>query len=109
MTAGDAAPIYWDSRDLTPFGNVQLRTPVHELAGGVEDLLTGVFGGRHPALLSVDGDVPRLKRLLPKPAKAVHEAVFTSREPERLPGMGWALLPDGRAPRLQARRLPACL
>lgn len=95
MTAGDTAPIYWDSRDLTPFGNVQLRTPIHELAGGVEDLLTGVFGGRHPALLSVDGDVPRLKRLLPKPARAVHEAVFTSREPERLITLaraypGWA-------------------
>ena len=60
MTAGDTAPIYWDSRDLTPFGRPQLRTPVHDLAGGVGELLTGVLGGRHPALLSVDGEIPRL-------------------------------------------------
>src|SRR5690349_13047183 len=95
MTAGDPAPIYWDSRDLTPFGEPQLRTPVHDLAGGVGGLLTGVLGGRHPALLTVDGEIPRLKRMLPKPAKAVHEAVFTSREPERLITLartypGWA-------------------
>lgn len=95
MTAGDPAPIYWDSRDLTPFGEPQLRTPVHDLAGGVGGLLTGVLGGRHPALLTVDGEIPRLKRMLPKPAKAMHEAVFTSREPERLITLartypGWA-------------------
>jgi tetratricopeptide (TPR) repeat protein len=95
MTAGDTAPIYWDSRDLTPFGQPQLRTPVHDLAGGVGDILSGVLGGRHPALLSVDGEVPRLKRMLPRPAKAVHEAIFTSREPERLITLarsypGWA-------------------
>jgi tetratricopeptide (TPR) repeat protein len=95
MTAGDTAPIYWDSRDLTPFGQPQLRTPVHELAGGVGDILSGVLGGRHPALLSVDGEIPRLKRMLPKPAKIVHEAIFTSREPERLITLaraypGWA-------------------
>ena len=95
MSAGDTAPIYWDSRDLTPFGQAQLRTPVHDLAGGVGGLLTGVLGGRNPVLLSIDGEVPRLKRLMPKPAKAVHEAVFTSREPERLITLartypGWA-------------------
>lgn len=95
MSAGDTAPIYWDTRDLTPFGHAQLRTPVHDLAGGVGGLLTGVLGGRNPALLSIDGEVPRLKRLLPKPAKVVHEAVFTSREPERLITLaraypGWA-------------------
>ncbi|WP_461173016.1 hypothetical protein M1D93_19035 [Arthrobacter sp. Z1-9] len=84
MTAGDTAPIYWDTRDLTPFGQPQLRTPVHDLAGGVGGLLTGVLGGRNPALLSVDGEIPRLKRMLPKPAKAVHDAVFTSRQPEQL-------------------------
>ncbi|TLM73853.1 hypothetical protein [Pseudarthrobacter sp. NamB4] len=95
MTAGDTAPIYWDSRDLTPFGQPQLRTPVHDVAGGVGGLLTGVLGGRHPALLSIDGEIPRLKRMLPRPAKVVHEAVFTSREPERLITLaraypGWA-------------------
>ena len=95
MTAGDTAPIYWDSRDLTPFGHALVRTPVHDLAGGVGDLLTGVLGGRNPALLSIDGAVPRLKLLLPKPAKYVHDAVFTSREPERLITLartypGWA-------------------
>lgn len=83
MSAGDTAPIYWDGRDLTPFGQAQLRTPVHDLAGGVGGLLTGVLGGRHPALLAIDGEVPRLKRM-PRPAKEVHDAVFTSREPERL-------------------------
>lgn len=81
---GDTAPIYWDSRDLTPFGQAQLRTPVHDLAGGVGGLLTEVFGGRHAALLSVDGEVPRLKRMPAKPARAVHEAIFNGREPERL-------------------------
>lgn len=95
MTAGDTAPIYWDGRDLTPFGPAQLRTPVHDIAGGVGELLTGVLGGRNPAFLSVDGEVPRLKRMLPKPAKAVHEAVYGSREPERLITLaraypGWA-------------------
>ena len=95
MTAGDTAPIYWDSRDLTPFGQPQLRTPVHDLAGGVGDLLSGVLGGRHPALLSVDGEIPRLKRMVPKPAKAVHEAVFAGRQPEQLITLaraypGWA-------------------
>ena len=95
MTAGDTAPIYWDSRDLTPFGQPQLRTPVHDLAGGVGELLTGVLGGRHPSLLSVDGEIPRLKRMMPKPAKAVHDAVFSSRQPEQLITLaraypGWA-------------------
>ncbi|TLM84000.1 hypothetical protein FDW83_08480 [Pseudarthrobacter sp. NamE2] len=95
MTAGDTAPIYWDSRDLTPFGHPLVRTPVHDLAGGVGGLLYGVLGGRNPALLAIDGDVPRLKLLLPKPARAVHEAVFSSREPDRLITLarahpGWA-------------------
>ena len=61
MSSGETAPIYWDSRDLTPFGQPHLRTPVHDLAGGVGGLLTGVLGGRNPALLSIDGEVPRLK------------------------------------------------
>jgi hypothetical protein len=89
MTAGDArGPIYRDARDLTPFGNVQLRTPVRELAGSVGGLIHGVLGGRDAALIAVDGEVPRLKRLPGKPAKAVHGAIFTSKEPERLIALG---------------------
>jgi tetratricopeptide (TPR) repeat protein len=91
MTAGDAAaPIYRDTRDLTPFGHTHLRTPVRELADGVGGLIHGVLGGRDAALLSVDGDVPRLKRLPSKAAKAVHGAIFTSTEPERLITLGRA-------------------
>ncbi|WP_457964267.1 hypothetical protein M1E17_22220 [Arthrobacter sp. D1-29] len=85
MTSGDAAlPIYRDTRDLTPFGHAHLRTPVRELADGVGGLIHGVLGGRDPALISVDGDVPRLKRMPSKAAKAVHAAIFANKEPERL-------------------------
>ena len=95
MSAGDPAPIYWDSRDLTPFGPLQVRTPVHDLAGGVGELITGALGVRHPALLTVDGPVPRPRLLLPRPAKAVHHAIFSSREPGPLIALaranpGWA-------------------
>jgi tetratricopeptide (TPR) repeat protein len=91
MTAGDAAaPIYRDTRDLTPFGHAHLRTPVRELADGVGGLIHGVLGGRDAALISVDGDVPRLKRLPSKAAKAVHGAIFNSTEPERLITLGRA-------------------
>jgi tetratricopeptide (TPR) repeat protein len=91
MTAGDtAAPIYRDTRDLTPFGHTHLKTPVRELADGVGGLIHGVLGGRDAALISVDGDVPRLKRLPSKAAKAVHSAIFTSAEPERLITLGRA-------------------
>ncbi|MDQ0680972.1 tetratricopeptide (TPR) repeat protein [Arthrobacter pascens] len=90
MSAGDAAqPIYRDTRDLTPFGHTHLKTPVRELADGVGGLIHGVLGGRDAALISVDGDVPRLKRPS-KAAKAVHAAIFTSREPERLITVGRA-------------------
>jgi tetratricopeptide (TPR) repeat protein len=91
MTAGDAAaPIYRDTRDLTPFGHAHLRTPVRELADGVGGLIHGVLGGRDAALISVDGDVPKLKRLPSKAAKAVHGAIFNSTEPERLITLGRA-------------------
>ncbi|HCN21081.1 MAG TPA: hypothetical protein DIT15_02325 [Arthrobacter bacterium] len=91
MTVGDArGPIYRDARDLTPFGNVQLQTPVRELAGSVGGLIHGVLGGRDAALIAVDGDVPRLKRMPGKAAKAVHEAIFSSKEPERLIALGRA-------------------
>jgi tetratricopeptide (TPR) repeat protein len=91
MTAGEAAvPIYRDARDLTPFGPAQLRTPVRELADGVGSLLHGVLGGRGSALLAVDGDVPRLKRMPGKAAKAVHHAIFTSAKPDQLVTLGRA-------------------
>lgn len=89
MTAGDArGPIYRDARDLTPFGNAHLQTPVRELAGSVGGLIHGVLGGRDAALIAVDGEVPRLKRMPGKAPKAVHDAIFTSREPERLIAVG---------------------
>ncbi|MCO4254263.1 hypothetical protein [Pseudarthrobacter cellobiosi] len=91
MTVGDArGPIYRDMRDLTPFGNVHMQTPVRELAGSVGGLIHGVLGGRDAALIAVDGDVPRLKRMPGKAAKAVHDAIFTSKEPERLIALGRA-------------------
>lgn len=89
MTAGDArGPIYRDTRDLTPFGRVQLQTPVRELAGSVGGLIHGVLGGRDAALIAVDGEVPRLRRMPGKAAKSVHEAIFYSKEPERLITLG---------------------
>jgi tetratricopeptide (TPR) repeat protein len=51
-------------------------------------LIHGVFGGRDPALLAVDGEVPRLKLMPGKAARAVHDAIFSSREPERLLAVG---------------------
>lgn len=96
MTAGDAlTPIYRDTRDLTPFGPVQLRTAVRELADGVGGILHSVLGGRNQAFLSVDGNIPRLKMLSGKTVKAVHEAIFSARQPDRLIALaraypGWA-------------------
>ncbi|MGY4542396.1 tetratricopeptide (TPR) repeat protein [Arthrobacter sp. UYNi723] len=91
MTAGDArGPIYRDTRDLTPFGHAHLQTPVRELAGSVGGLIHGVLGGRDAARIAVDGEVPRLKRMPGKAVKAVHDAIFTSREPERLIAVGRA-------------------
>lgn len=85
MTAGDfAAPIYRDTRDFTPFGHARFRTPVVELAGTLNGLVQGVLGGRDPALIAHDGIVPRLRLRPGRAAKAVHEAIFTSREPERI-------------------------
>ncbi|MET3720086.1 MULTISPECIES: hypothetical protein [unclassified Arthrobacter] len=89
MSVGDArGPIYRDGRDLTPFGNVQFQTPVRELAGSVGGLLHGVLGGRDAALITVDGDVPRLRLMPGKAARAVHDAIFANREPERLIAVG---------------------
>ncbi|MET3205027.1 UNVERIFIED_ORG: tetratricopeptide (TPR) repeat protein [Arthrobacter sp. UYEF13] len=91
MTAGDSrGPIYRDARDLTPFGSAHMQTPVRELAGSVGGLIHGVLGGRDAALIAVDGEVPRLKLMPGKAAKAVHDAIFSSREPERLIAVGRA-------------------
>jgi tetratricopeptide (TPR) repeat protein len=85
---GDFQSIFHDTRDLTPFREGYVRTPVRGLADGVGEVLSGVLTGRDPARLSVLGDVPRLKRLSTKQAKAMHEAVFTSTEPDRLISLG---------------------
>ncbi|MDI3194586.1 hypothetical protein QK290_08505 [Pseudarthrobacter sp. AL07] len=91
MTAGDSrGPIYRDARDLTPFGSARMQTPVRELAGSVGGLIHGVLGGRDAALIAVDGEVPRLKLMPGKAAKAVHDAIFSSKEPERLIAVGRA-------------------
>ncbi len=89
MTAGQTSgPIYRDTRDLTPFGDGQIRTPVRDLAGGVGGILHSVLGGRDGALISVDGAVPKLKRLAGKAAKAVYEAIFHNTDPNRLIATG---------------------
>lgn len=85
MTAGQIpGPIYRDSRDLTPFGGGQVRTPVKEIAEGVGGLIHGVLGGRDSARISVDGSVPRLRLLPGKTAKAVYDAIFANTDPNRL-------------------------
>lgn len=89
MTAGQIpGPIYRDTRDLTPFGPGLVRTPVREIAEGVGGIIHGVLGGRDAALISVDGSVPRLKRLPGKATKAVYDAIFTSTDPNRLIAVG---------------------
>ncbi|MEE2523701.1 hypothetical protein V1639_13785 [Pseudarthrobacter sp. J75] len=96
MTAGDSAtPIYRDARDLTPFGPAHVRTPVRELADGVGGLILGALGGRSAALITVQGPVPRPKRAASRTARAVHEAIFTATDPQRLVTLaraypGWA-------------------
>jgi len=89
MTAGQTSgPIYRDTRDLTPFGNGQVRTPVRDIADGVGGILFSVLGGRDGALISVDGAVPKLKRLQGKAAKAVYGAIFHNPDPNRLIAAG---------------------
>lgn len=96
MTDGHlSAAIYRDTRDLTPFRSGQVRTPAREIAESVSGLIHGALGGRDAGLISVDGEVPRLKRLPGKVAKAVYEAVFTSSQADRLITLarahpGWA-------------------
>ncbi|GAT89723.1 hypothetical protein CVCC1112_4382 [Paenarthrobacter nicotinovorans] len=87
--------IFHDVRDLTPFREGYVRTPVRGLADGVNGVLSGVLSGRDHARLSLVGSVPRLKMLSSKPAKAMHEAVFSSTDPDRLLAFarmnpGWA-------------------
>ncbi|MEO5319527.1 hypothetical protein PV761_13205 [Arthrobacter sp. CC3] len=91
MSAGQTSgPIYRDQRDLTPFGDGLVRTPVRDIADGVGGILHTALGGRNAALLSVDGPVPRMKRLPGKAAKAVYEAVFHNADPNRLIAAGRA-------------------
>ena len=91
MSAGQSpGPIYRDTRDLTPFGNPQVRTPVRDLADGLGGRLQTALGGRSGALLSVDGPAPRLRRMPGKAAKAVHEATFHNTDPNRLIALGRA-------------------
>ncbi|QOT23359.1 hypothetical protein [Paenarthrobacter sp. YJN-D] len=91
---GRVHTIFHDVRDLTPFREGYVRTPVRGLADGVNGVLSGVSGRDH-ARLSLVGSVPRLKMLSSKPAKAMHEAVFSSTDPDRLLAFartnpGWA-------------------
>jgi hypothetical protein len=91
MSAGQTSgPIFRDNRDLTPFGNAQLRTPVRGLADGVGGILHTALGGRNGALLSVDGPLPRLRRLPGKPAKTVYDAIFHNADPNGLIAAGRA-------------------
>jgi tetratricopeptide (TPR) repeat protein len=91
MSAGQTSgPIYRDTRDLTPFGNTQVRTPVRDIADGVGGILHTALGGRNAGLLTVDGPVPRMKRLPGKAARAVYDAVFQNTDPNRLIAAGRA-------------------
>ncbi|MDQ0754863.1 hypothetical protein [Arthrobacter sp. B3I4] len=91
MSAGQpAGPIYRETRDLTPFGSPQVRTPVRDIADGVGGVLHTVLGGRNAALLSVDGPIPRLKRMPGKAARAVYEGVFHNADPNQLISTGRA-------------------
>lgn len=84
LGGGAAVPVYHDARELTPFRDGHVRTPVRGLADGVGGVLSGVLGGRDPGRIGVEGEVPRLKRLAGQPARAMHSAVFTSTAPDRL-------------------------
>jgi tetratricopeptide (TPR) repeat protein len=91
MSAGQTSgPIYRDTRDLTPFGNTQVRTPVRDIADGVGGILHTALGGRNAGLLTVDGPVPRMKRLPGKAARVVYDAVFQNTDPNRLIAAGRA-------------------
>ena len=83
-------PMYRDTRDFTPFREAHIRTHVRRLAGEVGEMAAGALGGRDPRRISVLGSVPKLKRASGKTAKAVHQAVFTSTEPEPLITLGRA-------------------
>jgi hypothetical protein len=85
---GRVHTIFHDTRDFTPFRDGHVRTPVRGLTDGVGGVLSGVLTGRDQARISVVGSVPRLRMLSSKPAKAMHDAVFTSTEPERLLALG---------------------
>jgi len=90
---------YTDTRDLTPFRKVVVRTPVRGLAGTVGGAVAGLMAGRAPGTLAAEGGVPRLGRVRgrtsAKRLKAVHSAVFGSTDPDRLITLarsypGWA-------------------
>ncbi len=88
-------PPYHDSRDFTPFRDPHVRTQVRGLAEGLGGAIYSALGGRELDRISVVGDVPRLKRLSGKPAKAVHDAIFKGTAPDRLIALaraypGWA-------------------
>ncbi|WP_426300615.1 hypothetical protein [Arthrobacter sp. R-11] len=99
MTAGYPVPpdhgVYRDTRDLTPFRRARVRTPARGLADSVGGAVSGVLHRRSADRLSVAGEVPPLKRFSSRTAKAMHAAVFTGTEPERLlllarANPGWA-------------------
>ncbi|KRE82084.1 hypothetical protein [Arthrobacter sp. Soil763] len=91
MSAGQSSgPIYRDIRDLTPYGGAQVRTPVRDIADGVGSVLHAALGGRDGGALSVDGTIPRLRRMPGKAAKAVYEAAFHNTDPNRLITLGRA-------------------
>lgn len=90
---------YTDARDLTPFRKALVRTPVRGLAGNVGGVVAGLMAGRAPGTLTAEGGVPRLGkvagRTASKTAKAVHAAIFSSTDPDRLISLartypGWA-------------------
>ncbi|QOT15524.1 hypothetical protein [Paenarthrobacter sp. YJN-5] len=92
---GGFVSIFHDTRDVTPFREGHIRTPVRGLTDGLGGALSGVLIGRNAARLSVSGDAPRLKFLASRQSRLMHDAVFGSSDPDRLLSLarefpGWA-------------------
>ncbi|NUP74795.1 MAG: hypothetical protein HOQ07_09135 [Sinomonas sp.] len=68
----DRQRTFHDPRDLTPFRGVRVASPVP----------------RFPGRLGSQGSVPRLRRFPARTERAMYEAIFRVREPERLVMLG---------------------
>ncbi|MEZ2391408.1 hypothetical protein AB6813_18040 [bacterium RCC_150] len=72
-----------------------VRTSMSGVTESLGDAISGFLKPKAVGRIDVVGEVPRLKRLSGKMAKSMHQAVFTSTEPDRLIALarenpGWA-------------------